>query len=146
MSTKRQITLNNIKNIITNITSGGNVLFKHVGITRIPPTELDTVAFPAAFIYSDRETKFFDGENAVIGSETWDWSIIIEVWAQDKDMEDILNSIHSAMYADYKFSNTVEWSERVGVELFTIDPTRSVEAMLVPYRVIYRNILGNMEA
>jgi hypothetical protein len=146
MSTKRQTILNNIKTIITGITSGGSTLFKHVNITRIPPTELDTTPFPAAFIYSDREVKFFDGENAVIGSETWDWSIIIEVWAQDKDMEDILNSVHSAMFADYKFTNTAEWSERIGVELFTVDTSRSIEAMLIPFRVIYRHILGNMEA
>jgi len=49
------------------------------------------------------------------------------------------------MYANYKLGNYAEWSERMGVDFLTIDPTKQIEDMIIPYRIIYRHTLGDME-
>lgn len=141
---KRQTILAAVKTILEGITSGGVRTIPHVEISKIPPVDLETVALPCCFIYSDRETKYLEGDNAVIGSETWEWYIMLEVWALDKEMETLLSSIHSAMYANYEFTNTAEWSERMGVDFYTVDVEQRLEAMIIPYRVIYRHQLGSM--
>lgn len=144
MSTKRQTILTAIKTILEGIVDGsGNRRFPHVEVSRIPPTRLDVVPYPAVFVYSDREMRVED-ERAVNRQETWEWYITLEVWAYDKDMEDLLDYIHTAMYANYKFTNTAEWSDRMSVDFFTIDPLQRLEAMAISYRVIYRHSLGNM--
>jgi len=144
MSTKRQIILEEIKKLLEGIVDNtGKRIFPHVEVSRIPPTSLDTVPYPTIFIYSDRETRLED-DRAVNRQETWEWFIVLEVWAYDKDMEDLLNYIHTAMYANYRFSNTAEYSSRMGVDFFTLDPTKRLESMAISYRVIYRHSLGNM--
>lgn len=143
-NTKRQNILAAIKTIVEGITSGGSRVFPYVDINKIPPTELETVPFPACFIYSDREMKYTEGENAVIGSETWEWYIMLEVWALDKDMETLLSDLHTAMYANYDFDENAEWSERMGIDFYTVDPEMRLEAMVLPFRVVYRHNLGDM--
>lgn len=140
--TKRQSILNKIKTVIQSIPN-----FKTVeqGSAQIPTTDIETSPLPACFITSDRETKYLDGENAVIGSETWEWYVVLLVRAVDADLEDLLNLIHTAMHTNYKLGNYAEWSERMGVDFLTIDPTKQIEDMIIPYRIIYRHNLGNME-
>lgn len=146
MSTKRENILKAVGTIISGIKSEGKTVFKTVTVAKIPPVELETVAFPACFIYSGGETKLVEGNSAVVGSETWDWNIILEVWAMDIQMETLLNLIHSAMFADYKLDNNAEWSERIGVDFMVVDPTRQIEAMFITYRVLYRHLLGDMSS
>lgn len=144
MSTKRQVILERIGEIIRGITSDSSVVFKHVSTSKIPPVSLETVALPACFVYSGAETKVNSGSEAAIGSETWSWIVTLEVWGQDSVMESLLNLIHSAMYNDYTFNNNAEWSERIGVDFLIVDPTQQLEVMLINYNVIYRHTLGDM--
>jgi hypothetical protein len=146
MATKRQSTLSRIQEIIRAATIDGETIFDSdsVKLSKQPPVNLSTATFPQCFIYSGPETRLLD-ERAVIGKESWEWLVFLEVWGSDNVLEDLLNAIHSAMFADYKFTNTVEYSERIGVDFQTVDPTMQLESMVIPYRIIYRNAKGNME-
>lgn len=144
MSTKRQTILARIDTDITAITSGGSTVFKTVDVKRPTIADLETASLPACYIYSDREARVPEGNDYVIGKETWEWFIVLEVWAMDSDMEDLLNKIHTAMYADYKLNDNVSWSEREGVDFFVIEPDQRLEGMVIPYRVVYRHSLGDM--
>jgi hypothetical protein len=142
--TTRQEILAEIQTTLENIVnSNGDRVFKFVGDTR-SPINLETVPLPSVFFYSGRETRITDGIEAVIGKENWEWVITLEVWAQDNDMEILLEYIHEAMYANYRLGNHAEWSERMGVDFFTIDPAQQLQAMIIAYRAIYRHDLGNM--
>lgn len=114
-----------------------------VQVNRTIPVDIETVGFPCAFVYSGKETRLTD-DRAVIGKENWEWEILIEVWGRDEDMEALLGLVHTAMYNDYSIGGHAEYSYRTGVDMLTIDPERSLEAMLLTYSVIYRHTKGVM--
>jgi hypothetical protein len=108
-------------------------------------TSVDTVLQPAAFIYPGPERKIKGGDSrSVIGKENWEWTVFIEVWAMDTDMEALLGSIHTVMYADYTFNKYAVYSERESVVMWVVDPDEMQQAMLLEYSVIYRHTLGTM--
>ncbi len=144
MSTKRQDILAQINTDITAITSGGSTVFKTVSTKRPTVVDLEVSPLPACFIYSDRDTKVTEGKDTTIGKETWEWYVMLEIWAIDSVIETLLDNIHTAMYADYKFNNNAVWSERMGFDPFIIDPDQRLEGMFIPYRVLYRHSLGAM--
>jgi hypothetical protein len=142
--TTRQHILDDLKTIVEEIADdSSNPVFKQVELTRTIPSDLETVALPACFIYSDREYRVED-ERAVIGKETWEWYIVLEVWAVEEEMEALLKFIHAKLYDHYTVNNYVHWAERMGVDFLTIDPTKSIESMALPYRLVYRHSLGVM--
>lgn len=144
MATTRQNILDTIKTMLEAIVdANGTTVFKDVSIGKESLTELENKSLPCCYIWSDKEVRLEDDES-VIGKETWEWFIIIEVWALDKTMESLLNYIHTAMYADYKFNNYASYSERWGADFLTIDPEKRLEIMMVPYRIVYRHTLGVM--
>lgn len=142
--TTRQEILAEVQTTLENILDTSDVqVFKYIGDSK-SPIELDTIPLPAIFFYSDKEIRIENDDRAAIGKENWEWYITLEVWAQDKDMEELLSFIHTAMYTNYTLGHHAEWCERVGVDFFTIDPTAQLQAMVVPYKIIYRHVLGNM--
>jgi len=113
-----------------------------VEVDRIDAVDISISPLPAAFIYSGKD-KLVDVESPAIGSETWDWEIIIEVWSKNTEVEELLALIHNAMHANYKLAGLAEYSKRVSVDIFVIDPTKYLKSMIIKYQVIYRHILGN---
>lgn len=146
MATKRQDILTRVQEIIRSVTINGETVFEEysVKLDKNPPTDLATASFPQCFIYSGSETRFLD-ERAVIGKERWEWIVVLEIWGNDSVLEDILNAVHAAMFADNKFDNVADYSERIGVDFQTVDPTMQLESMVLPYRVIYKHAQGDME-
>ena len=116
---------------------------RDVVVNKSTPVDIDTIVMPYVFVYSGVETKLKDSR-AVIGSETWDWAVILEVWATEESMEDLLAAIHAAMFADENFGGYASYSERMGVDMYVIDPTRALQSMLITYSVIYRHVQGVM--
>lgn len=142
--TTRQNILDELKLFLEEVADdSGTPLFKQVEITRMAPPDLETMPLPACFIYSDREYRVED-ERAVIGKETWEWYVVIEVLAMDEEMETILKFIHSKLYTNYDVSDYAEWAERMGVDFFVYDPERRLTSMAIPYRILYRHTLGTM--
>ena len=137
MSTKRQQILAYIKTILERVPS-----IKAVEINKTSVVDIETIAFPCAFIFSDRETKIGD-DRGVIGYENWEWMINIEVWSDERnDQETLLGEIHAAMAADYTFGGLVPTSDRVSSSLFVLDPTRAISSMVMDYNVLYRHRNG----
>ena len=106
--------------------------------------DLDNVKQPAAIIYPGPDRKIKTGGDAVIGKENWLWTIFIEVWAIDTDMEDLLSVIHSALFNDFRLGGFAETSEREAVTMWVIDPEESQQAMLLEFSVLYRHERGIM--
>ena len=137
MSTVRQNILEGIKTILEGIAS-----INYVEINRISPIDLETIPYPCAFIYPDAETKLNDNR-AVIGYENWELGISIEVWAnKDTNLETLLGEIHTAMVNDYRIGGHAVTSDRIGSELFLVDPVREIQSMILNYSIIYRHRKG----
>lgn len=142
--TTRQQILDELKRLMEEAADdSSSPLFKQVELTRTAPPDLETISLPACFIYSDREFRLED-DKAVIGKETWEWFVVIEVWAMYEELETILKFIHAKIYDNYTIGGYVNWAERTGVDFLTIDPTRNIESMAIPYRIIYRHTSGAM--
>lgn len=138
MSTARQNILARIKEDLEAIAS-----IKEVYLYESGPMDLETVPMPCAFIHTSDEARLVDSR-AVIGYETWSWQVVIEVWAVDKEMEDLLNDIHTKMYSDNSFNDYAIVSYRTGVDFLFIDPERALESMLITYEITYRHVKGTM--
>lgn len=137
MSTQRQLILDRIKTILEGVSS-----LKNVEINKTGPVDLETVAFPCAFIYSDRETKIGD-DRSVIGKENWEWMINIEVWSSDDQVQEtLLGEIHTAMAADYTIGGYAVTSDRISATMYVLDPERAINSMVLDYQVIYRHKVG----
>lgn len=138
ISTKRTQILAHIKSILETVQS-----LRSVDINKTSVIDLETVAFPCAFIFSDRETKVGD-DRGVIGYENWEWLLSIEVWSDERsNQEEILGEIHAAMASDYTFGGLVPTSDRTGSSFFVLDPTRSISSMVIDYSVLYRHKKGD---
>ena len=116
---------------------------QYVENKKISPVDIETVAFPCAFIFSGAEQKLNDGRS-VIGYENWNWRVVIEVWVKDADPEDILKEIHDLMWTNRSINNLAVTSDRVGVDFLVVDVEQSIEAMLIDYDVLYRHERGVM--
>lgn len=145
MSTTRQNILSSIKTTLEAIKdSNGKRRFTTIKTEdKQAPPSLDVTPLPLIFVWTDRENRVED-DRAVIGKETWEWYIVLEVWAKDKDMEELLSYIHTAMYNNDDFDHYACFSDRISVDFLTLDTTKQLEAMLVSYRVLYRHTRGVM--
>ena len=137
MPTTRQSILDYIKTILETIAS-----IKSVEINKTSVVDIESIAFPCAFIFSDRETKLGDNRS-VIGYENWEWIINIEVWSDERnDQETLLGEIHTTMASYYTIGALAATSDRIGASLFVLDPTRSLSSMVLDYSIIYRHTVG----
>jgi len=133
----------NILTTIKTILEGVSAL-QEVQVNKNTLIDMETVKMPCAFVYSGVERRIVEPNYSVIGYETWDWSIAIEVWAQDSDMEVLLGAIHEKMHSGETMSGYAVTSFRTGADIYVIDPTQAMEAMLIDYSIIYRHIKGGM--
>ena len=89
--------------------------------------------------------NFRRDEEGSIGFETWDWTVILEVWVKGaKTTEDILKEIHEAMYVDWDRGGYAITSYRTGVDFFYIDPTEEIKGMNITYNIRYEHAQGTM--
>ena len=139
--TKRQEILETIKTMIEeNFQDVQNVEIEHV-----TSVDLDTIGFPAVFIFAGEENRVESGGS--VDEETWDWDIMIEVWAEgnDVDMEEMLQGLHNAMGTDIRLGGFADYSFRRGTSpFFIVDPNKEVKGFGVAYGVRYHHALGVM--
>jgi len=136
-TTTRMNILNTIKSVLEGVSA-----IQEVQVNRNTLVDMDTISMPCAFVFSGAEVRITDSTYAVIGYETWDWTVSIEVWAQDTDMEELLGDIHTAMHNNEHLSTYAVTSFRTGVDHFVVDPTQLLAGMLLDYSIIYRHRKG----
>jgi hypothetical protein len=134
---KRQDILDYIKETLEGVSGMANV-----EVNRSIPVDIETVDFPSAFVYSGPVMRLINDNRSVIGYENWEWTILIEVWGKDQDMEALLALVHAALFAKEQMGGLAASSYIVGVDMMTIDVDRHMESMLIQYTVVYRHARG----
>lgn len=138
MSTTRQNILTQLETVLEAISS-----VKYVELERSKPIDLDVLPIPCIFVYTGDEKRVVD-ERAVIGKETWDWNVVLEVWT-NTDPEDILNDIHTAMYTNRTLGGYAINTIRDSLEgIYVIDEDANVKSLILNYSITYRHTLGIM--
>jgi len=59
-------------------------------------------------------------------------------------MEDLLNDIHTTLFADERLGNYADKSFRTGVDLLFLDPERSLQDMIIEFEILYKHLKGVM--
>lgn len=138
--TKRKEILNRLKEDMEDLGIFDSVLVRQPGLP-----DLEKVQFPCVFIYSGVENRLTD-QRSVIGYETWEWRVNIEVWekGEEDQNEDILALIHKKLYDDSSLGGHCEYCERLGSDFWVLEPEHFWSSMIVPYTILYRHLNGVM--
>jgi len=144
LSTTRQNILSQIQTDIVAITSAEVAVFKSVQCKQPGIPDIEKNEYPCVFIYTGPEKRVEDPSRAVIGYETWDWTVMIEVWSKESTMETLLSLIHSALFADYTLGQNAVLCRRSGVDTWVLDPEHDWCSMVIPYLITYRHTQGVM--
>lgn len=138
MSTKREQILDRVKTTLETVST-----INTVEVNKMTMVDMNTIALPSAFIFPSSEERVQQGEdNAVIGRETWDLNIVIEVWTKSTTVETLLGEIHTAMYADRYLNNLADWSWRTGSELFVVDISKELWGISLSYTIRFSHPQG----
>jgi hypothetical protein len=104
---------------------------------------LDIVEFPVCFIFSDREYRVED-DRAVIGYETFLWTIILEIHIIAEDLENMLGQIHDKLYVDRYLDGYAVETKRMGVDIYFDEVNNETKIMMLQYDILYRVTKGKM--
>ena len=136
-NTVRQNIIANMNTVLTAI-SGIN----YVESNRTAPVKLDDVALPACFIYSGVQVQILSGAEAVIGYETWDWDVIVEIYTKTTSPEALLQTIYNALYTSRSHAGYALRTTLMSVDPLDFDPTGEYTGLMLVFRVAYRNVSG----
>ena len=109
-----------------------------VKVGSLEEVDLEELAIPIVFVLSGPERK-------IPGStehETWEWTVVIETWCKDTDIETLYAAIHSALAADYTRGGKAINCDRTAGDILSIDPGRALAALQQTYTIEYRHPMG----
>jgi len=116
---------------------------KFVDVVKPTPVDTDVIPLSAIFICpgSDRKVRQADGY------EVWDWDVLLEVWCQGIDSEEMIGLIHTAMAVDrgrgtYLSESNAETSYRSDSDIIAIDVDRAIVVLKLGYTVRYSHLIG----
>lgn len=142
----RQNILDKVKTMLESIVDNSAVaLLNEVTVGKITPTTLETVPLPVAFVFPGPDQAAPAGATA-IDFETWDWTVTIEVWAKDIDMETILKFIHRKMAKDTPEGLigglAIDVKRQSSSGTLVVSNDYSTSAMLIDFLVRFRHPWG----
>ena len=103
-------------------------------MNKLDSRDIRETKLPAAWIFSGAERR----GDFKYGQEWWDWDIIVQVWADNGDMEELLSLVNTAIYSRYVAEEFVEVLYRKSAELFIVDSDGEEQG----WTLIYKNIYG----
>lgn len=143
--TRRQQILARIKTMLESIEENYIPVFNSVSVGKISPVDIETVKFPSVFVFQGAESRLEDNS----AFEQWDWTISLEVWAKDEDLEHLLGLLHTEMEKNYSDGGLICSTllgvidvKRTGSDIMVVDPEQSIVAMIVTFSVLYRHLFG----
>ncbi len=98
-----------------------------------------SVALPVVFVIQGSEQKV---PEPVMGFETWNWTVSIEVWCLDTSVETLYSAIQSALTADITRGGFSRKFERTSGDVLAVDAARGISAFQQTYQIQYRHPYG----
>jgi hypothetical protein len=128
-----------LENILTTIEGIASIL--KVGLHEFDIRKIETYPAPCAFVYPDT------GDAIELGSrfETWKLPVIVEVWGQGIEVEDIIGEVHVAMMQDKKRGGYAELTRRMpgtDIMMHTGDEDSYI-GLAIKFEVTYKHILDD---
>jgi hypothetical protein len=133
MSVRSDI-LGDIQTVISGIAGIGTVT-----AGKVEYVDLDNLTFPACFILQGPERKISGSTE----HETFAWTVVIEVWCRDIDVEPFHAFVHQAMAVDISRGGFALNCFREGSDPLAVDPGRGIAGFQQEYRIEYRHPFGS---
>ncbi|MCK5235475.1 MAG: hypothetical protein KAR06_00705 [Deltaproteobacteria bacterium] len=130
-NTTRQDILADIKSTLNGIS-----VIKQVSVGKVSAVDIEKVAFPVCFVFSEDETKAEPKSDLV---ETWIWHIGLEIWSKNSDMETMMGLIQTAMNEDRTCGGNAIFCERISSDRYMIDPSKFIMGLSMTYEIKYRH-------
>lgn len=127
--TARQTILNHYEIALDTVSK-----LRNITINKLDSRDIKDTKLPAAWVFSGSEKR----GDFKYGQEWWDWDIIVQVWARNEDMEELLSLVNAAIYQRYVNEEFVEVLYRRSAELFIVDSDGEEQG----WTLIYKNIYG----
>lgn len=142
MASRRQDILDNIESELLDITE-----LKTVIMHQPYAVDIETIELPSASVWTLSESE--SGETSgLVGYETWDWFIGIEVWffADVDDTEDLLKIVVDKLYEEPQRGGCAIATQRMSVDPFEVynDRETNVRGFALQIKVTYFNKYGDM--
>ena len=118
---------------------GGVPAIQTVKVGSLEEVDLEEIDIPVVFVLSGPERK-------IPGStehETWEWTVVVETWCKDTDIETLYAATHAAMAADPTRGGKAYDCERTAGDILSVDPGRALAALQQTYTIKYRHPLGS---
>ena len=113
-------------------------VLRSVKINKLDTRDLLDTKLPAAWVFSGKEVR----GDFKYGAEWWDWDIIIQVWAENEDMEELLEAVNAAIYKRYVDEEFVEILYRKSAELYVTDSDGQQQGWVLVYHNTYETAKG----
>ena len=132
---KRTDILSNIETTLNNLATITTVIMHQPYAV-----DIETVTLPVASVWtiSESESAFTSG---LVGMETWDWLIGIEVWfnPQSTDEETLIKSVNDALYVDTQRGGCAIDTKRVSIDHFEVynDRDTNIRGFALQFRIVY---------
>jgi hypothetical protein len=154
--TYREAIIEVMKNIVLSVDG-----VEHAEVDRSIAINIDMAPMASAFVYAGPETRVTANNEATLGFETWDLSIVVELWDHRVSIESTLARIHQAVTDNRKlfveqddgllpeYSFTGYLLSGVGIKRMGADPQyfevdNEKKAMIIPFIARYKHTIGNM--
>ncbi len=134
--TTRQSILNHYELALLTLKTSG--VLKNVIVNKIDSRDLRDTKLPAAFIYSGSETR----AGFEYGKEYWDWDIVVQVWAKDEEMEELLSQVNKALWTRYRAERFVENFYKTDAALWVVDANKNLQGWNLIFKNFYRTEKG----
>ena len=112
---------------------------EEVEVNEVSPADLDDKPFPCSFVFSGPSVKV---QRACIGFETWDWSVVVETWVQEDDVEEWIERLHAKLCEDYTRDGNSTESYLIDTDIITLNATKELQSIVLIWRVRYSHKVG----
>ena len=113
-------------------------VLRSVKLNKIDTRDISDTKLPAAWVFSGKEVR----GDFKYGVEWWEWDIVIQVWAQNEDMEELLDQVNAAIYQRYVDEEFVEILYRKSAELYVTDSDGQQQGWVLVYHNTYETNKG----
>lgn len=130
-----------LTNIDTTLKTVTGLVDASIYVGKMEQVDLDAVdlVLPLTFAIQGPEQK---ASEQVMGMETWNWTITIEVWCAQASVETLYGAIQTAMLTDITRGGYARKTERISGDALPIDPGRGLSAFQLTYQIQYRHPWG----
>ena len=106
---------------------------REVSVNNLDSRDVQDTKLPAIWVYSGNEKR----ADFKYGHEYWDWDIIVQVWARNEDMEELLSLVNTAIYSRFVEHEFVEILYRSTSELFMVESDNELQGWSLIYKNFY---------